>query len=299
MQSGKDSMAELHPPDRNTRMKSTTKSKEVQMTLSHTTYRDCLVTVLLGTIFAVAAPASAQTEVRSDTDKWQFEITPYLFGAGMNGKTGIGSVTSNVDMSFSDILNNLDSGLMALFEARKGPWSFAAEGVYFKLKNEASKSWQGPLGSSATGSLEATMTEQIYGLTAAYRILDDRTKVDVLGSARNTQLDTELNLVTSGSLLPDGSRSISGAESWWDPVIGMRVLQPLAEAWTLAGYADIGGFGIGSDLTYQLLAGVNWQFSRSVSAKAGYRYLYQDYQNGAFIWEMKSSGFYLGAGFKF
>jgi opacity protein-like surface antigen len=273
------------------------------MSIRHTTHRYHFVAVLLGAALALAVyiPAAAQTEAGSNVDKWQFEITPYIFGAGMNGKTGFGSVTANVDMSFDDILKNLDQGFMALFEARKGPWTFGMEGVYFKLKNEGSKSWQGPLGNTGTGSLEATMTEQLYGLTVGYRVLDEHTKVDVIGAARYTQLDTDLNLVvsTSGSLLPGGSNSISGTESWWDPVIGVRVLEPLAEAWTLAGYADIGGFGVGSDLTYQLLAGVNWQFAKSVTAKAGYRYLYQNYKNGGFVWDMKSSGFYFGAGFKF
>ena len=148
---------------------------------------------------------------------------------------------------------------------------------------------------------ESSGKEQLYQLTAGYRVLDEHTRVDVLGAARYRQLDTTLNLVaTTGSpLLPDGSYSISGTENWWDPVIGARVLVPLAEAWTLVGYADIGGFGVGSDRTYQLLAGVNWQFAKSVSAKAGYRYLYQDYQNDNFVWDMKSSGYYLGAGFKF
>jgi opacity protein-like surface antigen len=273
------------------------------MKLLHPPYLDRIAVSLLGATLALAVhtPASAQTEAGSNVDNWQFEITPYLFAAGMNGKTGIGSVTANVDMSFDDILKNLDQGFMALFEASKGPWTYGLEGVYFKLKDEGTKSWQGPLGSSSTGSLEATMTEQLYQLTAAYRVMDEHTKVDVLGAARYTQLDVGLNLAaTTGSpLLPDGSNSISGTENWWDPVIGARVLVPLADAWTLVGYADIGGFGVGSDLTYQLLAGVNWQFSKSVSAKAGYRYLYQDYQNGGFVWDMTSSGFYLGAGFRF
>jgi opacity protein-like surface antigen len=51
---------------------------------------------------------------------------------------------------------------------------------------------------------------------------------------------------------------------------------------SLVGYADIGGFGAGSDLTYQLLVGVNWQFAKSATAKAGYRYLYQDYEHDGF-----------------
>jgi len=273
------------------------------MTIRHTTHLRRFAAMLLGTTLALALqmPAAAQTAESSDTDAWQFEITPYVLGAGLNGTVGIGSVTANVDMSFSDLLDNLDSGFMALFEARKGRWTFAVEGIYFKLKGEGADSWQGPNDTTGTASLEATVTEQLYQLSAGYRVLDERTKVDVIGAARYTQLDTKLNLtLTTGSpLLPDGSRSISGAESWWDPVIGVRVLVPLAEAWTLVGYADIGGFGVGSDLTYQLLAGVNWQLSKVVSAKVGYRYLYQDYTNDGFVWDMTASGFYLGAGFRF
>lgn len=242
---------------------------------------------------------------RSEADAWQFEFTPYLFGASLDGKTGVstglGDVTADVDMSFDDILENLDSGFMALFEARKGPWMYAVEGVYFKLKDERARSWQGPLGNTTTGSLDATMTEQIYQLSAGYRVMDEHTKVDVIGAARYTRLDVDFNLVisTGADLLPDGSRSASGTESWWDPVIGVRVLQPFAEAWSFVGYADIGGFGVGSDLTYQILAGVNWQLARSVSAKVGYRYLYQDYEDNGFIWDMTASGMYLGVGFRF
>jgi len=284
-------------------IRESTLHKGEEMTLRRTTQHNSITTVLLSTIFvlAVQAPASAQTAAPGATDKWQFEITPYLFAAGMNGRTGIGPVTANVDMSFDDIRKNLDQGFMALFEARKGLWTYGFEGVYFKLKNEGAKSWQGPLGSTSSGSLEATMTEQLYQFTAGFRVLNEHTRLDVLGTARYTQLDTALNLVatTGPALLPDGSYSISGREDWWDPVIGTRVLVPLGEAWTLVGYADFGGFGIGSDSTYQLLAGVNWQFSKSVSAKAGYRYLYQDYRNDGFLWDMKSSGYYLGAGFRF
>lgn len=273
------------------------------MTMRHTTQHKRFETFILciALSFAMQASPAAQTEAPSDAGAWQFELTPYLLGAGLNGTTGVGGVTSHVDKSFGDIVENLDAGFMAMFLASKGRWTFGVDGVYFRIRNEGADSWQGPLGNTGTGSLEATVTEQLYQLTSGYRVLDEHTKVDVLGAARYTQLDTELNLVvTTGSpLLPDGSRSISGTESWWDPVIGARVLVPLAEAWTLAGYADIGGFGVGSDLTYQLLAGVNWQFSRSVAAKAGYRYLYQDYQNGGFVWDMKASGFYLGAGFRF
>ena len=258
-----------------------------------------------GALTLLAASIVQVHAADADGEKWQMEFTPYFLAAGLNGKvgisTGLGNVSADVDESFSDIARNLDSGFMALFVARKGLWSFALEGIYFKLEDERANSWQGPLGNTNSGTLESTMTEQIYQLSAGYRLFNEHTKVDVLGAGRYTQLDTDLNLATTtGSpLLPDGSRSVSARETWWDPVIGVRVLQPIAEKWTLVGYADIGGFGVGSDLTYQLLGGVNWHFSRVVSAKIGYRYLYQDYENSGFTWDMAASGFYLGAGFRF
>lgn len=100
-------------------------------------------------------------------------------------------------------------------------------------------------------------------------------------------------------MFPDGTRSLSASESWWDQVIGIRVLAPLAEHRTFVGYADIGGFGAGSDITWQAIAGVNWQFASAWVAKAGYRYFYQDYEDNGFVWDMAAHGLYLGLGIRF
>ena len=72
---------------------------------------------------------------------------------------------------------------------------------------------------------------------------------------------------------------------------------PIAQKWDLTGYADVGGGG--SDLTYQVMLGVNWQFSRVFSAKLGYRYLYQDYRTDDFVWDIATSGGFVGLGIRF
>jgi len=113
--------------------------------------------------------------------------------ASLNGDTGIGGVTTDVDMSFSDIWDKLNAGFLAAFEARKGPWIFFFDGMYFRLKGEETKSWQGPLGFvSITGEMEATMTQQLYQLSAGYRLIDERTKLDIVGAMRYTHLDVDL-----------------------------------------------------------------------------------------------------------
>jgi len=256
--------------------------------------------VVLTTLVAGLAATPARS-AESGTDAWQFEVTPYVFGAGLRGTTGVGPVTADIDSSFGDIMKHFDSGLMAAAEARKGLWTFAFDGVYFRLKDQGTRSWQGPGGiGSATGELDATVTQGVYQLAVAYRTLDAVTKVDVFGAGRYTRLGTDLNLVTTtGPLLPGGTRSVSGSANWLDPVIGARVLIPFAEHWTFMGYADVGGFGVGSKITYQGIAGANWEFAKSFTAKFGYRYMYQKYDKNNFLWDMAAHGAYVGLGIAF
>ena len=241
--------------------------------------------------------AQAQTAAG---EGWQFEVTPYLWGAGMDGTAGVRGVEADLDADFEDIFDNLDSAFMGTIELRRGRWSLLFDGMYMKLEGEGARSWQGPAGiGSATGELEVTSTMQVYQLALAYRVSQD-VPVDVIAGARYTQLDADLDLtVTTGGLLPGGTRSVNDEQSWWDPVIGIRFLIPFGERWTGVLYGDYGGFGVGSDSTYQVIAGVNWSFAKRFSLKAGYRYFYQDYDDEGFVWDMASHGPYLGLGSRF
>ena len=249
----------------------------------------------LAMLMATGARAADATD-----DRWQFELTPYLFASGLYGTTGTRGVTADVKMGFDDIVEQLEAGLMGTAELRRGRWGLAFDALYFKLGDQGAKSWRGPLGiGSLTGDLEVTTTMHMYQLSAGYRV-GQRIPVDLIGAARYTKIDTELNLVvTTGGLLPGGTRSLNAAESWWDPVVGLRALVPLGERWSVLLYGDVGGFGVGSDLTYQAIAGVNWQFSKHFSAKAGYRYLYQDFEKDGFVWDMAAHGPYLALGIRF
>jgi opacity protein-like surface antigen len=96
--------------------------------------------------------------------------------------------------------------------------------------------------------------------------------------------------------MPDGTRRINTTERWVDPYFGARVQQALGKRWSLVGYADIGGYGIGSDLSWQLLAGANYAFKPNLVGKLGYRHVQNDYEEDGFLYDMASAGFYLGLG---
>jgi hypothetical protein len=250
---------------------------------------------------AALAALSAEAAIAQDAeDGWSFEFAPFLFAAGMDGTAGVRGVEAAVDMDFDTLLENLDSAFLARFEARRGPWGVALEGIYFDLEGEEVRSWSGPLGNSNTAALDWTATEKVFQTTLYYELLHGKQKLDLLIGARYTELDARLGLTlnTGAPLLPDGARAVSRNEDWIDPVIGARLRTPLSENWYALAFADVGGFGAGADLTYQLFAAVGWQFARQWSVEMGYRHVYQDYRQDDFKWDVTTSGPHLGLALK-
>lgn len=93
--------------------------------------------------------------------------------------------------------------------------------------------------------------------------------------------------------------SASADEEWVDPFVGLRAQWNMTKQLFLAVRADIGGFGVSSDLVWQLQGTLGVNLSRSVFVEAGWRYLHTDYTNGGFTYDLAQSGAFLGLGFKF
>ena len=246
------------------------------------------------------APASAQSTATTSS-AWTYEITPYFWGSAMKGDTQTCQLpTSSVDMSFSDILDTLDFGLMGAFEARTGRWGIFLDAIYMKVSDSATinRTGAGPLGAtlSVTGNLRFEQT--MLAGAVMYRAVEGTSPIDILGGLRYNKLDVEAT--ADFSLLGlAGSRTRGGDKDWVDPYVGVRIQHPIANRWTLVGYADIGGFGVGSDFAWQAAVGVNYDFSKTVSAKFGYRYMDVDYDKSGFIYDMRIDGLFLGVGIRF
>jgi opacity protein-like surface antigen len=242
-----------------------------------------------------AAPAMAQTS--RSADDWQFEITPYGWLMGLKGTNQIGSFPpTSVDLSTSDVIDRLDYAVFGLFEARKGRWSLLLDAMQAKLSGAATAT--GPLGFTVVNA-ELEVKQTMLQFAVAYRVVEGSASVDVLGGARYNNLDisTNINAAFFGAL--NITRNPGGERDWWDPVVGIRLAHAINDRWGLAGYADVGGFGVGSDLTWQALAGVNYAFTKSVTGKLGYRYMSIDYDKDGFRYDMDQRGFYVGVGIRF
>lgn len=259
--------------------------------------------IVAGIVMSLALVATAHAQAfDTDQEGWQFTVTPYLFGAGLDGKTGVGTVTTDVDVPLSDLLDHLDAGFMVAATARKHRWIFGLDAMYIKLSNVSSQSVSGPFGViTVEGTVDVAPGEQIYQPTIAYRLFgEDAPVLDFYVAARYTSLETELTLVSTTTIpsFPGGTRTLDGDATWWDPVIGKRVIISLTDKLFGTTVVDVGGFGVGCDVTYQWMVTAGWRFTDHLSTSLGYRYLKQDYDDDL-VWNMVMSGFVVGVGFVF
>ena len=243
-------------------------------------------------LLAALAAGVIETASAQGAPEWQFEVTPYLWSAAMRGDTQAGNLPqTHVDMSFGDILQNLDAGFMGAFEARKGRWGFLLDAIYMKVSDAAS-STQGPL----TVGADATVKQWMYAGAVAYRVSDGPTMIDLIGGARYSKLRVKAVIDASLFGLP-GRTERTANKSWTDGYVGIRVQVPIADQWTFVGYGDVGAGG--SDSTWQAALGAQYAYSKDVAIKLGYRYLSVDYNKNGFLYDMDSAGLYVGAGFRF
>jgi opacity protein-like surface antigen len=253
-------------------------------------------------LIACSAFAVAQAAHADPAETWTYEATPYLNAAGLYGTVGAGRVTAPVDLSSSDVLSHLDLVFQGAFLARKGQLSFGLDAEYVRLSDDGSRSVTGPRGrADVLGSLDAKITLSILQGNVGWRIIDEQTKVDVIGGLRLTRLHGELDLngtLSVGDEVFGASRSLSDSKTWADGVVGGRVEHPVSDKVRLMGYADVGGGG--SNLTWQVLAGLNWQVNKNYDVRFGYREISWDYSGSSgLIWHTKMRGPYVGLGIRF
>jgi hypothetical protein len=251
-----------------------------------------LIRMLIPLACTACTPLFAQ-ETKPPANTWQFEATPYLWAAGFSGWTRVGARTPTVkfNASFSDVWRNLNFGAMGSFEARNGRWAILFDAIYVKLSRTSD-----PILGGALGTADMKGDETVLQLAGAYRVIDSQVSpVDLVVGIRFTDLYADLAFSKS-ALLPNGVGR-SESTSWTDGFAGVRAAYVFSDKWSIVGYADAGTGG--TKYSWQLYAGVNYNFTKSIVGKVGYRILTQNYDKPDFLYNVKTSGIFAGVGFKF
>jgi hypothetical protein len=246
-----------------------------------------LVTLALSSLTGLANAADFAPAPPDESD-WVFTAAPYAWLAGINGSVGaFGQDPVDIDLSFSDVLKNFDVGLMGAGEARNGRFSIASDFMWVKLSGD--RDLPPVLGG---GNVELTAeTLTVTGLGGYSLIYGDGGNLDVVAGARLWSVSNALDFSVLGSF--------DDSATWVDPVVGLKGRANISPNFFVTGWALAGGFGVSSDLMWDAMGSVGYEFNDTFSMTAGYRALSVDYHNNGFVYDVVQSGPILGAVFKF
>ena len=248
-----------------------------------------LFCLLFSCLFINAQDKNNQ-EPKQVNNSWHFLVEPYLMFPNMNGSTQIGTTlpTVEVDANTEDIFSVLKMGGMLYLEAKKGDWAITSDFIYMKLKKDITPNF---LVQSGELELKETLWE-VAGLRRISPMFEAG-----LG-LRLVNVSTDLNLALRNQ---DIHADVS--ETWVDPIFIVRSNHIIKDDFLLNVRGDVGGFGIGSDLTWQIHVDAGYQVSELFYVMLGYRYLGIDFETGNnqnyFAYDMDTFGPELRLGFNF
>ena len=251
------------------------------------------IAVVAAVILAGSAHVAPAQSPAADNDNpgWGFVVAPYLLFPNMNGQTSVRGNPVDVDLDPGDIFDKLDFGAMLYLEMANRDWAITLDGLYMNL---------GASGMTPLTGRAAEVDMKQLGITATgmWRV-ESFAEIGIGG--RFNSIEGGLIVAPGDIVLP--GLDVSDTQSWFDPLIVLRFTAPLESSWKLGIRGDVGGFGMGSDITWQVFPFVGYRFSNLFEISGGYRALGMDYKTGsgtdAFLYDMVIFGPQLGLVFHF
>lgn len=214
-----------------------------------------LVAALTGVLLFPATAA-----VADETNHWHFDTSLNLFLAGLSGDVTARGIPAKIDASFGDIFDHLEAGAAGKVKVGYDRWSVATEFSYMRL-------------SASVPRADAELEQWLVEPSLNYKVCQ---YFEGFAGARYNNISGDVRF--NGPL----GKVATGTQDWWDPIIGAQLSLPLVRnKLTFDGHFDIGGFGAGSDFTWQSYPYLNWRFAKWGSAQLGYRWLGTDYETGS------------------
>lgn len=254
------------------------------------------IQLLLVMVIAFSANAQDSLSQSATKHKWSFLIEPYLMFPNMNGTTAVGNLPDvSVDASPEDIYNKLQIGAMLFLEARNDKWAINSDLIYMNLEQEAESS-------NLINSGDVSAKQFALEVAGLRRILP-WLEIGAGGIVNSIESSVDLVVNNIGPLPITNARSGNISETWIDPMLIARIKSNSSDKFIYEFRGEIGGFGIGSDLAWQLHASGGYRITKLFQVAAGYRVISLDYTSGSgqdtFKYDVMTFGPEIRIGFNF
>jgi hypothetical protein len=241
------------------------------------------------------SPAKKVKNPNPPPSDWHVDWEPfYLWFSGLSGNVGAAGYVAPVSVSFSQVIDQLNIGLMTNLDVRRKRVGVYTDLIFMSISSDQKTT---PILPSYIG-FTANAKELILDPEVYFRLIDSPLlKIDAIGGGRYWHLNNSLDLFPVNTT--QATITAGQTQSWIDPVFGARFRLNLNKGFFVNVNGDAGGFGVGSQLTYQTYAGIGKEFKKKYDVLLGYRYLYVDYKNGGFLYNVHMQGLQAGFGIRF
>jgi hypothetical protein len=262
---------------------------------------------LLATAAFACTAAAPCTGMAQTADDWRFHAILYGYFPSIGGSTAFPNAGSPVNVSTSQIIDNLKGVFMGTFEMQKGRWGAFTDLLYMNVGGSKSQtrdiSIGGlPLPGGVNADLNMDLKGWLWTIAGEYAFsVDPAMPAQVLLGARLIDVEEKLGWQTSGNIgsipLPGRQGNVSDKASNWDAIIGVkgRFAFGNQREWFVPYYFDVGTGQ--SDLTWQAIGGIGyaWKWGEVIAA---WRYLDYNFKSGSAIKDLNFNGPAIGVGFR-
>jgi hypothetical protein len=224
---------------------------------------------------SVAILATTGTAIADETADapWQFAVTVPLWAPQINGNVTVLGHQQDVNVSFSQLKDHLDTSLALAMEAHKGKFGIFGNFGYMKF----SGGFTGPLGGTTSADLKFLLANG----GVSYQLVKTESEHPFVLAAtagiRYWYVATSLSHNGAGGTWRGGDNY-----DLVDPVIGLRASQYLTPKLHLDISGDGGGFNLNhnTDWTWSAAGMLTYDFAKWFSLSAGYQAVALDESNG-------------------
>lgn len=218
-------------------------------------------------IFGLSLVLFSTSTWSQESDSWDWKVTPYLWMVNLEGGLDIGPLGQDIDMSFSDILSDLDIGGSIYTEFGKGKHALHFDFTYLRVEPDPTDLPNPPFPPSA--ELSSKLTAKIFEPAYNYRWAGSDGPALVLG-ARMTDMSLRMN--------PANLPSVTSGPSWWDYFVGIKTYNEISTNWDFDFYGTIGAGA--SDMPWTLQAMFGRRYANDNRLTLGARVWGIDYSEG-------------------
>jgi hypothetical protein len=220
---------------------------------------------------------------------WDIHIGLPFWAFGVEHSVGVNGREAETDEDFDDFFDILDFTAGLNVEARKAGWLLFANSQYAKVSTDAEA---GGLLSGLADRVDLTTKELEVDFGLGFDVIRrGHFSLEPFVGGRLASVEVELE--------GDAGDSFDRSETWVDPIVGGIATFRFGRYLAVYGEADIGGFAVSSDITWQIQGGLELNILRWPYLRLGYRHRETDFEDDSFKYDIKKSGPMLELGLRF